>query len=507
MGLAHGTGRTWALAALCAAQFMSMLDSTVVNLAMQSIRRDLDAGVSGLQWVVGAYVLAFACLLLTGGSLGDRFGRKRMFLSGLSVFTAGSLLCAAAQSLEALVLGRVVQGLGAALFVPTTLAVLTQLFSGPRERARAIGVWAGVSALALPLGPLLGGLLVDGFGWPSIFLINGPVGLAALLVAYRALPETPVTRRALDMPGQVLGICWLGCVTYALIEAEHQGWSSPRIATLLGIAAVALVLFLVAEKRAAQPMVPLALFRNRRFAACNGILFAVAFGLLSSFLFLSLFLQQVQEYTPAEAGLRMLPLLLPAAAAAPVAGRLAGRYGPALPMTCGLVMAGVALLALATAGAATPYAQWWPALPPLGAGVGMTVTPTNAALMASVDQAKAGIASATSIASQQVGNVLGIAVVGAVVTMGFSASLTERAAQLDVSPAAAEQLVDAAVESNLGVGSSEGGERGETIDRAFADGIRRGLAVSGSAYLFGACLTLAFVRERRLAPEAAPAGT
>jgi EmrB/QacA subfamily drug resistance transporter len=497
LGHPRGTARTWALAALCAAQFMSMLDSTVVNLAMQSIRSDLDAGVSGLQWVVGSYVLAFACLLLTGGSLGDRFGRKRMFLSGLTVFTGGSLLCAAAQSLPVLVLGRVVQGLGAALFVPTTLAVLTHLFSEPRERARAIGVWAGVSALALPLGPLLGGFLVDGFGWPSVFLINGPVGVAALAVSYRALPETPVTRRPVDLPGQLLGICWLGGVTYALIEAEHEGWGSPRIAALLAAALLALVLFLVVEKRAAQPMVPLGLFRNGRFAACNGVLFAVAFGLLSSFLFLSLFLQQVQEYTPAQAGLRMLPLLLPAAAAAPVAGRLAGRYGPVLPMTCGLVMAGGALLALSAADATTPYAQWWPVLVPLGAGVGMTVTPTNAALMASVEQAKAGIASATSIASQQVGNVLGIAVVGAVVTMGFSASLTERAAQLDMSSESAERLVDAAVGSSLGVGRSEQGGRGETIDRAFADGIGRGLVVSGSAYLFGAALTLAFVRERR----------
>jgi MFS family permease len=251
LGHPRGTARTWALAALCAAQFMSMLDSTVVNLAMQSIRSDLDAGVSGLQWVVGSYVLAFACLLLTGGSLGDRFGRKRMFLSGLTVFTGGSLLCAAAQSLPALVLGRVVQGLGAALFVPTTLAVLTHLFSEPRERARAIGVWAGVSALALPLGPLLGGFLVDGFGWPSVFLINGPVGVAALAVSYRALPETPVTRRPVDLPGQLLGICWLGGVTYALIEAEHEGWGSPRIAALLAAALLALVLFLVVEKRAA----------------------------------------------------------------------------------------------------------------------------------------------------------------------------------------------------------------------------------------------------------------
>ncbi|MFH0245772.1 MFS transporter [Streptomyces sp. HK10] len=503
------TKRTWALAVLCAAQFVSMLDITVVNLALPSIRRDLGTGVSGLQWIVGAYVLAFACLLLSGGSLGDRLGRRRVFLWGLVVFTSGSLLCAAAPTLEILVAGRVCQGVGAALFVPATLAVLTHLFPEPGERARAMGVWSGVSALALPLGPLLGGVLVDTLGWASVFWINGPFGAATVVVARRVLPGTPTVRRGVDVPGQVLAVGWLGCLAYALIEAERSGWSSPRIVAMLGLAGVLLAVFLAVEHRSAQPMVPLALFRDRRFAACNGILFTVAFGLLGSFLFLSLFVQQVQGYTPAQAGLRMLPLLLPAAAAAPVAGRLAARHGPALPMVCGMTSTGIGLLLLATVDATTPYALWWPALVPVGAGVGLTMAPTNAALMSGVAPPRAGIASATSIASQQVGNVLGVAVVGAVVAAGFSAALTERADRLGLSPSAGRELVRQAVDGSLGAESAAGGERGpelkDAVDASLTAGIHRGLAVSGGAYLAGAVVAAALVPAPRRPRAADPA--
>ncbi|MCZ7415692.1 MULTISPECIES: MFS transporter [unclassified Streptomyces] len=506
----HRTSRKWGLAVLCAAQFVSMLDITVVNLALPSIRRDLGTGVAGLQWIVGAYVLAFACLLLSGGSLGDRLGRRRVFLWGLAVFTCGSLLCAAAPTLEALVAGRVCQGVGAALFVPATLAFLTHLYPEPGERARAMGVWSGVSALALPLGPVIGGALVDSLGWASVFWVNGPFGAATVVLARRVLPEIPALRRGVDVPGQVLATGWLGCLTYGLIEAERSGWSSPQITASLGLAGVLLAAFLAVEHRSAQPMVPLALFRDRRFAACNGILFAVAFGLLGSFLFLSLFVQQVQEYTPSEAGLRMLPLLLPAAVAAPVAGRLAARYDPALPMVCGMVSTGAGLLVLATVDAATPYALWWPALVPVGAGVGLTMAPTNAALMSGVAPARAGIASATSMTSQQVGNVLGVAVVGAVVAAGFSASLTERADRLGLSPSAERELVREAVDGSLGAHGAAGGERErereEAVDAALTAGIHRGLALSGGMYLAGAAAAAVFVPARRRPPAAPPAG-
>ncbi|WP_431784110.1 MFS transporter [Streptomyces chumphonensis] len=496
----HRSKRAWALAVLCAAQFVSMLDITVVNLALPSIRRDLGTGVAGLQWIVGAYVLAFACFLLSGGSLGDRLGRRRVFLWGLTVFTAGSLLCAAAQTLGVLVAGRAVQGVGAALFVPATLAVLTHLYPQPGERARAIGVWSGVSALALPLGPVLGGVLVDALGWASVFWINGPFGLATVVLALRVLPEVPALPRRVDVPGQVLAVGWLGCLAAALIEAERSGWSSPGIVSLLGLAGVLLAVFLAVEHRSAEPMVPLSLFRDRRFAACNGVLFAVAFGLLGSFLFLSLFVQQVQGYSPSQAGLRMLPLLLPAAVAAPVAGRLAARYDPALPMVCGLVSTGTGLLVLATVEATTPYALWWPALVPVGAGVGLTMAPTNAALMSSVPPARAGIASATSIAGQQVGNVLGVAVVGAVVAAGFSASLTERADRLGLSPSAGREVVREAVDGGPDTGDPAGvRDRAwrEEVDAALTDGIHRGLAVSGGVYLAGAAAAAVLVPARR----------
>jgi EmrB/QacA subfamily drug resistance transporter len=489
--------RTWLLVALCTAQFMSMLDITVVNLALPSIRGDLGLGVAGLQWAVGGYVLAFACLLLTGGALGDRFGRRRVFTWGLAVFTAGSLVCGAASSAQVLVAGRVVQGVGAALFVPATLAILTRAFPEQRERARAIGVWAGVSALALPVGPILGGALVGALGWQSVFWLNGPIGVAALLVAFRVVPATPAVTRHLDGPGQVLAIGWLGLLTYALVEAERLGWGSPGILAALTGGGVLLVLFLAVEARAAHPMVPLGLFRNRRFAAGNGVIFLVAFGLIGSFFSLSLFLQQVQGYSPAQAGLRMLPLLLPAAVAAPLAGRLTARSGPALPMVCGLVCTGGGLLGLTAVGAGASYALWWPVLLPIGCGVGLTMTPTNAAIMGSVEPARAGVASAVSAASQQVGNVLGIAVIGAVMTAGFSSALAHRAADLGLSPGARHRLVHVAVEGDGEVAHGRGGPRRQAVASAFTSGIHQGLAVGGAAYLVGAGLTVAFVGRPR----------
>jgi EmrB/QacA subfamily drug resistance transporter len=487
--------RTWTLVALCAAQFMSMLDITVVNLALPSIRGDLGLGVAGLQWTVGGYVLAFACLLLTGGALGDRFGRKRVFTAGLAVFTAGSLVCGAASSAAVLVGGRVCQGVGAALFVPATLAILTHAFPEQKERARAIGVWAGVSALALPVGPILGGALVDALGWQSVFWLNGPLGVAALLVAFRTVPQVPAAGRRLDGPGQVLAIGWLGLLTYGLVEAGRLGWGSPGILAALAGSAALLALFLAVEGRSGHPMVPLGLFRNRRFAAGSGVIFLVAFGLIGSFFSLSLFLQQVQGYSPAGAGLRMLPLLLPAAIAAPLAGRLTARSGPALPMVCGLLCTGGGLLGLTAVGAGSSYAVWWPLLLPIGCGVGLTMTPTNAAIMSSVEPARAGMASAVSAASQQVGNVLGIAVVGAVMTAGFSSALAGRAAGLGLSPAAQHRLVHVAVQGSGEV--AQGGARQAAVGAAFTSGIHRGLAVGGAAYLVGAGLTVAFVARPR----------
>ena len=280
------------LGAMCFALFMAMLDNTVVNVALPSIQRHLGSGVSGLQWIIDAYTLVFASLMLSGGTLGDIFGRKRFFLIGLSVFTAGSLLCGVAPSLAILIAGRAVQGLGAAALMPGTLSILTNTFHDPRERAQAIGLWAGVSGLALALGPLVGGTLIDRFGWQSVFFLNVPIGVIALVVALLAVAESknPEGRR-LDLPGQALAIVALGSLTYALIEANNYGWTSTTILALFVTAAVAGAAFLWVEARSSSPMLQLKFFRNPTFAAAAACAGIISFGMFGMFFFMTLFFQ------------------------------------------------------------------------------------------------------------------------------------------------------------------------------------------------------------------------
>ena len=332
------------LGAMCFALFMAMLDNTVVNVALPRIQAHLGSGVSGLQWIVDAYTLVFASLMLSGGTLGDIYGRKRFFMLGLSIFTAGSLLCGLAPSLQILIAGRAIQGLGAAALLPGTLSILTNTFHDPRERAQAIGIWAGISGLALALGPLVGGALVDSFGWQSVFFLNVPIGIVAMVVALFAVRESksPEGRR-LDLPGQVLAIIALGSLTYALIEANNYGWASPVIISLFVTAAVAGAVFLWVELRTKSPMLQLTFFRDRTFSTACGCAGLISFGMFGMFFFMSLFFQNVQGYTAFQAGLRSMPATGMVVIVAPLAGRIAGRIGSRVPMAIGLALNAAAM--------------------------------------------------------------------------------------------------------------------------------------------------------------------
>ncbi|WP_214317635.1 DHA2 family efflux MFS transporter permease subunit [Nonomuraea sediminis] len=443
--------RTLTVVGLCLALFMTLLDSTVVNLALPAIAEDLDVRIAGLQWIIDAYILVFASLLLSAGALGDRWGRRRVFIAGMVVFCAGSLVCALAGSLAVLVAGRMVQGMGAAALLPGTMSILAAAFPDERERAKAIGIWSGTSGLALLLGPPAGGALVHFAGWPSVFYLNLPLGAVAIFLAARVFPETRDPRRGADVPGQVLAIAGLAALTYALIEGGRAGWTSPLILGALGVAVAALTGFLLVERRAADPMVPLRLFARPRFASGTAVIFLVGFGLLGSFFFLSLFLQQVQRYSAAESGVRLLPAMAAVVVAAPIAGRLAGRVGSRAPMTAGLALAGTGLLLLVTVGERTPYGSWWPVLVLFGLGLGLTMSPTNAAIIGAVDQRQAGLASAVGMTMQQVGGLIGIALLGSV------------------------------------VGAAGG----------FVLGMHRAFLIAGAAFLVGAVIAFAFMRERR----------
>jgi len=411
------------LGACCFGLFMVMLDNTVVNVALPSIQAELGARVSGLALVLDAYILVFASLLLTAGSLGDRFGRRRVFRAGLVVFTAASALCGLAPTLPALVAARVLQAVGAAALLPGSLALLTAAFPDPRERVQAIGLWSGVSASALAAGPVIGGLLTDALGWRWVFFVNLPVGIAAVVVAGRVVPESrdPAASR-LDLPGLVLGSLGLGAVTLGLIEADQRGWASPEITGLLGAGALLLAGFGIVEARSRRPMVAPRFFRDRAFSAANAVVLLAGFALLGFVFFNTLYFQAVQGWSPLQAGLRSLPNTATVVVFAPLAGRLASRAGYRVPVTAGLVLAGAGLLALTGIEPATPYSQLWWKLGLLGAGLGLSISPTTAAGVAAMPGTQAGVASAVISTSRQVGGALGVAVLGAVAAARYGAA-------------------------------------------------------------------------------------
>ena len=316
---------------MCFALGMAMLDNTVVNVALPTISRELGAGVSELQWIVDGYVLVFASLLLTGGIAGDRYGRKRVFLIGLVVFTVASALCGLSQSTTQLIAARAFQGVGAALLMPGTLSIITVTFP-PHERAKAIGLWAGMSGVALALGPTVGGLMVEHLGWQSVFFLDVPIGIVAVLTASRTVRESvsEVTRE-LDIPGLLLGSGALFAATYALIEANERGWSDPLIVGMLVASGVLAVSFLLFERQSPKAMLPLRFFRIPAFSAGATVAFSVSFGMFATFFFMSLYMQLIRGYSAFEAGVRFLPLTVLIIVTAPNAGRYASNTARGSP--------------------------------------------------------------------------------------------------------------------------------------------------------------------------------
>ncbi|WP_116110300.1 DHA2 family efflux MFS transporter permease subunit [Amycolatopsis ruanii] len=407
------------LALACLGQFMVLLDSTIVGAALPDMQERLHVGLSGLQWIVDAYVLLVAMLLLSGGVFADRFGRKRVFLAGVAVFTVASVVCALAPSIGWLIAGRVLQGVGAAALSPASLALLSAAYPVPAERVRAIGLWAGFSGIGLAAGPLAGGILVEAFSWPAIFLVNVPVGAVLLVVGMRVLgesrnPEAP----AIDVPGTVLSVVGVGALTYGLIEGGSRGWTSPVILGSFAVAVVVLAGFVAVEARRAAPMLPLRLFRERLFTVSNTAMVVVGFALMGSSFFFSQFFVHVQGSSILVAGLRTLPATLGMVVVSPFAGRLAARYGFRVVVTSGLVLAGLGLLVLGFVDAGTGYGNVWWRLAMVGVGFALAMSPLTGAAIQAVSPREGGLASAISSTTRQIGAVLGVAVLGAVVQTG-----------------------------------------------------------------------------------------
>jgi EmrB/QacA subfamily drug resistance transporter len=405
----------WTLAAVAFGLFMIMLDNTVVNVALPSIERDLHISISSLEWIVTSYALVFAALLITGGKLADLYGRRRIFIVGLVVFTLSSLACGLAPSAGFLIGARVVQGAGAALMNPATLSIITATFPA-RQRGTAIGIWAGVSALALAIGPLAGGLIVDNINWNWIFFVNVPVGVLGVIASRIFITESRDTshEQSIDLPGLTTSGLGLFALTYALIEGNQHGWTSAEIVGLFVAAVVMLGLFVVVESRQRLPMLDLSLFKIGSFTGANIVALLVSLGMFGVFFYVSLYVQNVLGYTPTQAGAIFLPMTVLIILVAPLAGRASDRVGSRWLMGGGMALLGVSLLLYQRMGV---HSNFWTLLPALltgGVGMASTMSPMTSAAMASVPVDKSGVGSGVLNSFRQVGGALGIAVMGAI---------------------------------------------------------------------------------------------
>ena len=464
------------LVVMCVGYFLVLLDVTIVNVALPKIGSGLHANVSALQWVVDGYALALASLMLAGGTVGDLSGHKRIVLSGLIVFGLGSVGCGLAPGAGVLVGARIAQGVGAAMLLPGTLAIISHAFPDGPEQAKAIGVWAGIGSLALPAGPLLGGALIAAFGWRSVFLINVPIVLVALVVAIVVVKESTDRRgRRLDLAGVALGVAFLTAVTFAFIEGGHLGAGSP---TVLGAAVAAIVLlatFLAVERRQGErAMLPVALFQRTEFSVANAAAWAMNLGTLGSLFVLTLFLQSTQGRSPLTAGLAMIPLFAPLAVISPLAGRLNSRIGPRLPIAVGFVLTAVGLALLTASTGGTGYLLLLPAFLLWGVGLGIVTPAVVAAAIAAVPADRAGLASAINNTARQAGGAIGIALAGSIAgqptsgssfVSGFHAVAIGAAALYLVTAVAGAVLIPGRTSERSRPSSQRGGQKAPGLAR------------------------------------------
>jgi EmrB/QacA subfamily drug resistance transporter len=494
--------RWWTLGAMCFALFMIMLDNTVVNVALPSIQKDLGASISGLEWTVNGYTLSFAVLLATGGRLGDIFGRRRMFLAGVVIFALSSATAGLAPDETALVISRVVQGVGAALMMPGTLSIITDAFP-PHERGKAMGTWAGVSALALAIGPVLGGFLTESVTWRAIFYINIPVAIgavAATLFAVRESRDTSVGREV-DYPGVAVLTVGLTALVLALVEGNSWGWGSAQILGLIALALVALPTFVWVENRVKAPMVQFQLLSDRNFLGAVVVALIITFAMMGVFFFLALYMQDILGYSPLEAGVRFLPSTLMIVAVAPVAGRLADRFGPRWLIGGGLTLVAAALFSFSGIAVDSTYLDLLPGFMLLGIGIAMTMSPMTSAAMNAVPVQKAGIASGVLSMFRMVGGSLGIAITGAIFQVLVSSQLDTLLTGSGISSAQRGQIADqlgggSVSEALNGLDPSQAKQATTAGGEAFVYALGNAMTVSAAVALAGAAIGVLAIRAK-----------
>jgi EmrB/QacA subfamily drug resistance transporter len=417
--------RWWALVAVSLAAFMAYLDNNVINVAIPTIQHSLHLSVAGLEWVVSSYILTLAALLLAGGRLADVYGRRRQFMTGLVVFTLSSLAAGLAGSGDVLIASRAVQGIGAAMLMPTTLAIIMATFSDARERTAAIGIWTAVGAMGLAVGPVIGGLISQHFRWGWIFLINVPIGVVTLVIAAVFVRESKASSasRSLDVPGLVTSAIALLALTYALIEGHDKGWTSGVIIAAFAVAVAAAAIFGAIESRSEHAMIDLAIFRIRQFSGGTGTMMIWAFGILGIYFFTSLYLQDIIGFSPTKAGLSFVPMAISLAVFASLAPRVQSWIGAHRAVALGMAMMVVGLVLFARLGTSAGVGSLLPGFIVFGAGAGLMNVPLTNAVMHATPQARAGVAAALLNDSREVAGLLGITVIGAVLRSRQAAAL------------------------------------------------------------------------------------
>ena len=461
--LAEENRKWWTLGALAFALFMIMLDNTVVNVALPSIQRDLGIGLSELEWTVNAYALTFAVLMLSGGKLADFFGRRRVFLIGLAIFTLASLACGLATTGGTLIGARTLQGVGAAIMMPATLSIISATFP-PHQRGMAIGIWAGVSAMALAIGPLIGGLITEHIDWSWIFFVNVPIGVLGFAVSRLVIRESRDTSadQRLDFPGLIASAVALFALTFGLIEANAYGWGDPVILGLFVLSAVALAAFVWLEAHQRSPMLDLSLFRSSTFAGANVVALLVTLAMFGVFFFMSIYMQNVLGYSATKTGAVFLPMTVLIILIAPAAGKFSDRVGSRWLMTAGMICLTAALIVFSRLGLDSGFWDMAPGLLVGGLGMALVMTPMTAAALGSVPVEKSGVGSGVLNTFRQLGGALGIAVMGAIV-----------ASYIDLDSA------------------------GRPDPAAFIEGFQRALEVSAAFALLGAVIAASTIRKHR----------
>jgi EmrB/QacA subfamily drug resistance transporter len=502
-----GSRRWWVLVVISAALFMVFLDATIVNIALPHIMKAFNEDIASVEWVMNAYVLVFAALLITLGKLGDLFGRKRLFLSGLGIFTVASLLCGVSPSNGFLIGARGLQAIGGAAMMPATLSILNVTFS-EGDRGLALGIWGAVAGVANALGPVIGGTLVDTYSWRLIFLVNLPVGIIALIAAIMIVRESkdPKASRYVDFPGVVASTLALFCLAYALVEGQHYGWGSPTIIGLFAASLAGLIAFVLVERRSPGPLMPLGFFRDATFSAGNVVGLLVMFGLLGILFLLSLFLQLVLGFSATQTGLTIIPMPVVMIFVAPVAGKMSDRIGGRWLLFSGMLVAALGVYLLSGVSVATTQTSLILPLVVCGVGMGLVMAPLTAVVMENAPVEASGAAAGILATMRQVGAVLGISVMGALLQNQLVANLTRELASLPQLPSMVRDKIVAALSS----GSLTAGMSGasalpaamrDTVVRLFQEqfavSLNTTMKVSMFILVFGALVAL-FVRAKGL---------